>query len=154
MLGGYWLSGDLVRRSADGEFFHVDRAVDRIRTDAGDGYSALMEEELLLAIDELADCSVVAGQRHGRTVPAALVTLREKAPAADLLRRANAVLEGVGQPVLALLEIAPSPEAVPLGPTGKVLKRQLREKYASLEDYAPADPAAVAVAEDAKAAGA
>ena len=42
MLSGYWLSGDLVRRSADGEFFHVDRAVDRIRTDMGDGHSALM----------------------------------------------------------------------------------------------------------------
>ncbi|MBH0244661.1 acyl--CoA ligase, partial [Streptomyces cavourensis] len=67
MLAGYWLSGDLVRRSADGEFFHVDRAVDRIRTDAGDGYSALMEEELLLAVEELADCSVVAAQDRGRT---------------------------------------------------------------------------------------
>lgn len=154
MLGGYWLSGDLVRRAADGEFFHVDRAVDRIRTDAGDGYSALMEEELLLAVDELADCSVVAGRRLGRTVPAALVTLRKQVPAEDLLRRANAVLEGVGQPTLALLEIAPSPDAVPLGPTGKVLKRQLRERYAALEEYVPADPAAVAVAEDAKAAGA
>ncbi|MFB7020047.1 AMP-binding protein, partial [Streptomyces microflavus] len=67
MLAGYWLSGDLVRRSADGEFFHVDRAVDRIRTEAGDGYSALMEEELLLAVEELADCSVVAAEDRGRT---------------------------------------------------------------------------------------
>ncbi|NEE52627.1 acetyl-CoA synthetase, partial [Streptomyces sp. SID8455] len=65
MLAGYWLSGDLVRRSADGEFFHVDRAVDRIRTEAGDGYSALMEEELLLAVEELADCSVVAAKDRG-----------------------------------------------------------------------------------------
>ncbi|MEU5366057.1 class I adenylate-forming enzyme family protein [Streptomyces sp. NPDC005925] len=154
MLAGYWLSGDLVRRSADGEFFHVDRAVDRIRTDTGDGYSALMEEELLLAVDELADCSVVAGRRNGRTVPAALVTLRRQASAADLLRRANAALERAGQPSLALLEIAPSPEDVPLGPTGKVLKRLLREKYAALEDYRPADPRAVAVADGTKAADA
>lgn len=149
MLGGFWLSGDLVRRSADGEFFHVDRAVDRIRTEAGDGYSALMEEELLLGIEELADCSVVAGQERGRTVPVALVTLREQVPAADLLRRANAVLERAAQPALALLEIAPTAADVPLGPTGKVLKRQLRERYAALEDYRPADPEAVAVAEDA-----
>lgn len=145
MLAGYWLSGDLVRRSADGEFFHVDRAVDRIRTEAGDGYSALMEEELLLAVEELADCSVVAAKDRGRTVAAAIVTLRQEATAEDLLRRANAALDRADQPRLALLEIAPTPEAIPLGPTGKVLKRQLREKYATLETYRPADPKAVAV---------
>jgi acyl-coenzyme A synthetase/AMP-(fatty) acid ligase len=145
MLAGYWLSGDLVRRSADGEFFHVDRAVDRIRTEAGDGYSALMEEELLLAVEELADCSVVAAKDRGRTVAAAIVTLRQETTAEDLLRRANAALDRAGQPRLALLEIAPTPEAIPLGPTGKVLKRQLREKYAALETYRPADPKAVAV---------
>ncbi|MEV6858410.1 class I adenylate-forming enzyme family protein [Streptomyces microflavus] len=145
MLAGYWLSGDLVRRSADGEFFHVDRAVDRIRTEAGDGYSALMEEELLLAVEELADCSVVAAKDRGRTVAAAIVTLRQEATAEDLLRRANAALDRAGQPRLALLEIAPTPEAIPLGPTGKVLKRQLRAKYAALETYRPADPKAVAV---------
>lgn len=145
MLAGYWLSGDLVRRSADGEFFHVDRAVDRIRTETGDGYSALMEEELLLAVEELADCSVVAAQDRGRTVPAAIVTLRRETTAEDLLHRANAALDRAGQPRLALLEIAPTPEAIPLGPTGKVLKRRLREKYAALEEYRPADPKAVAV---------
>ncbi|MET8498005.1 class I adenylate-forming enzyme family protein [Streptomyces microflavus] len=146
MLAGYWLSGDLVRRSADGEFFHVDRAVDRIRTEAGDGYSALMEEELLLAVEELADCSVVAAKDRGRTVAAAIVTLRQETTAEDLLRRANAALDRAGQPRLALLEIAPTPEAIPLGPTGKVLKRQLRDKYAALETYRPTDPKAVAVA--------
>ncbi|MCZ7417485.1 MULTISPECIES: AMP-binding protein [unclassified Streptomyces] len=147
MLSGYWLSGDLVRRSADGEYFHVDRAVDRIRTADGDGYSALMEEELLLAIEELADCSVVAGQHRGRVVPVALVTLRREAATADLLERANDVLAGVGQPTLLLLEIAPSPQDVPLGPTGKVLKRRLRERYAALEDYQASDPHAVALAD-------
>ncbi|MEU6731917.1 class I adenylate-forming enzyme family protein [Streptomyces physcomitrii] len=154
MLSGYWLSGDLVRRSADGEFYHVDRAVDRIRTAEGDGYSALMEEELLLGIEELADCSVVAGQDRGRTVPVGLVTLRQDVAPEALLRRANAILTEAGQPALALLEIAPSPEDVPLGPTGKVLKRQLREKYADLAEYRPADPAAVARAEGTAAAGA
>ncbi|MBH0247408.1 hypothetical protein I3W98_38660, partial [Streptomyces cavourensis] len=88
---------------------------------------------------------VVAAQDRGRTVPAAIVTLRREATAEDLLRRANAALDRAGQPRLALLEIAPTPEAIPLGPTGKVLKRQLREKYAALEEYRPADPKAVAV---------
>ncbi|WKU43571.1 class I adenylate-forming enzyme family protein [Streptomyces sp. VNUA116] len=144
-LAGYWLSGDLVHRTEDGEYFHVDRAVDRIRTDAGDGYSALMEEEILLSLTEVADCAVVAGHDQDRTVPVALVRLfGGGGDAADLLRRANAVLDRIGQPRLALLEIAASPGDIPLGPTGKVLKRQLREKYLALHTYRPADPAAVA----------
>ncbi|MFC5722930.1 AMP-binding protein [Streptomyces gamaensis] len=149
MLGGYWLSGDLVSRTEDGDFFHVDRLVDRIRTDDGDGYSALMEEELLLNLKEIADCAVVAGHDHERTVPVALVRLYDgHGDAADLLRRANAVLDGIGQPRLAMLEIAASAGDIPLGPTGKVLKRQLREKYVAVHTYAPADPASVARAED------
>ncbi|MEO3977687.1 class I adenylate-forming enzyme family protein [Streptomyces sp. CAU 1734] len=144
MLAGYWLSGDLVRRSADGDYYHVDRAVDRIRTDTGDGYSALMEEELLLHLPEIADCSIVAAGLRGRTVPAAVVTLRTDAAPDDLLRRANTTLARAGQPPLALLEIAPGPDAIPVGPTGKVLKRQLREKYATLENHRPAGPAATA----------
>ncbi|MCD9194594.1 class I adenylate-forming enzyme family protein [Streptomyces albireticuli] len=158
-LAGYWLSGDLVHRTEEGDFFHVDRAVDRIRTEAGDGYSALMEEELLLGLDEVADCAVVAGHDHDRTVPVALVRLYDRAAggnggappardAVDLLRRANAVLDRIGQPRLALLEIAASPADLPLGPTGKVLKRQLREKYVSLRTYRPADPEAVATTAD------
>ncbi|MFE5868187.1 AMP-binding protein [Streptomyces roseifaciens] len=148
-LAGYWLSGDLVHRTEDGEYFHVDRAVDRIRTDAGDGYSALMEEEILLGLKEVADCAVVAGHDQDRTVPVALVRLFDGGgDAADLLRRANDVLDRIGQPRLALLEIAASPGDIPLGPTGKVLKRQLREKYVSLHTYRPADPAAVATAGD------
>ncbi|MGK5629442.1 AMP-binding protein [Streptomyces sp. URMC 123] len=146
MLGGYWLSGDLVHRTEDGDFFHVDRAVDAIRTEDGDGYSALMEEELLLHLPEIADCAIVAGRLRERTVPAAVVTLLAGgADPADLLARANAVLTGVGQPPLAFLEIAASPADIPLGPTGKVLKRQLREKYAALHAYRPADPKAAAL---------
>ncbi|MFC9178406.1 long-chain fatty acid--CoA ligase, partial [Streptomyces sp. NPDC057107] len=86
------------------------------------------------------------GPSGGRTVAAAVVTLRQDVTADDLLRRANAALDQAGQPRLALLEIAPTPDAIPLGPTGKVLKRQLRENYAALETYRPADPKAVAVA--------
>lgn len=146
-LSGYWLSGDLVHRTEDGDFFHVDRAVDAIRTEAGDGYSALMEEELLLHVTEIADCAVIAGRDDGRTVPVGVVRLYESAPPADpqeLLERANRVLEKARQPRLAYLEIVAGAEDIPTGPTGKVLKRQLREKYADLRSYEPADARAVA----------
>jgi acyl-coenzyme A synthetase/AMP-(fatty) acid ligase len=144
-LRGYWLSGDLVYRNADNEFFHVDRIADAIHTARGDGYSLLMEEVLLLNLPEIADCAVVAGRDAGETVPVALVRPRGRdSDSADLLRRGNGALAEIGQPELALLEIATSEAVIPTGPTGKVLKRHLREKYHNLHDYASAQSARTA----------
>ncbi|MGW1500961.1 class I adenylate-forming enzyme family protein [Streptomyces mirabilis] len=142
LLGSYRLTGDLAHKDADGEFFHVDRVIDRIRTAQGDGYSVLMEEALLLHIPQIADCAVVAGRDGERTVPVAVVRpYAEDADAAELLALANAALTGIGQPELAVLEIATRDEDIPVGPTEKTLKRQLREKYAALPAYATAAPA-------------
>jgi acyl-coenzyme A synthetase/AMP-(fatty) acid ligase len=146
-LAGYWLSGDLVYRDENDDYFHVDRAVDAIRTDRGDGYSVLMEEVLLLALDEVADCAVVAGRDGGRTVPVAVVRPHRPGPApADLLRQANKALADAGQPELAALEIARSDDDLPTGATGKVLKRLLREKYADLPTYLATRPAGAVAA--------
>lgn len=136
-LNGYRLSGDLAYRTADGDFYHVDRFVDRIRTEEGDGFSVLMEEIILLGLPEVADCAVVAGQDGSRVVPAAVVRLCESARAepAKLLERANAELAARAQPELALLEIAVEDSDIPAGPTGKALKRRLRERYADLPAY-------------------
>ncbi|MDG4534745.1 class I adenylate-forming enzyme family protein [Streptomyces sp. AV19] len=147
-LGDYRLSGDLVHRTADGDFFHVDRLVDRIRTDAGDGYSVLMEEILLLALPEAADCAVVAGRDDGTVVPVAVVRRRDgdSTPPATLLERANAALAERDQPPLAVLDLAAKDADIPTGPTGKVLKRQLRERYADLRGHlATRDAAAFAI---------
>lgn len=135
-LSGYWLSGDLVYRDAEGDYFHVDRAVDRIVSPSGVGYSLLMEEILLLALDEVADCAVVAGVDGNQTVPVAIV--RTKQSGADpqhLLVRASDALTSAGQPPLAVLEIARTDADIPLGATGKTLKGELRERYADLLSY-------------------
>ncbi|WP_438306573.1 class I adenylate-forming enzyme family protein (plasmid) [Streptomyces sp. HUAS TT11] len=136
-LNGYRLSGDLAYRTTGGDFYHVDRLVDRIRTTEGDGFSVLMEEILLLSLPEAADCAVVAGQDGGRTVPVAVVRLYESTQAdpATLLERANSALADKGQPPIALLELAAEDADIPVGPTGKTLKRQLRERYADLPAY-------------------
>ncbi|WP_372405893.1 AMP-binding protein [Streptomyces luteireticuli] len=144
-LAGYWLSGDLVYREGD-DFFHVDRAVDAIRTPDGDGYSVLMEEILLMHLAEVRDCAVAAGHLGGTPTPVAVVRTDGAADPGDLLRRANAALAAAGQPALALLEIAEDASGIPVGPTGKVLKRMLREKYADLADYAATGTAAFATA--------
>ncbi|MGA5193269.1 class I adenylate-forming enzyme family protein [Streptomyces exfoliatus] len=135
-LGSWRLTGDLALKDADGEFFHVDRVVDRIPTANGDGYSVLMEETLLLHVPQIADCAVVAGRVGERTVPVAVVRPHsEGAAAAELLRLANAALTENGQPVLALLDLACTEADIPVGPTEKTLKRQLRDKYADLTTY-------------------
>ena len=119
--------------------------VDAIHTDDGSGYSVLMEEELLLRLPEMEDCAVVAGAYAApRCRWPSYAAADAGADPAVLLARANEVLAAIGQPPLALLELAGSDEDIPLGPTGKVLKRQLRERYASLHTYAPRRPAATA----------
>ncbi|MFE2377098.1 class I adenylate-forming enzyme family protein [Streptomyces sp. NPDC059398] len=143
-LAGYWLSGDLAYRTADGDFYHADRIVDAIHTPGGTGYSVLMEETLLLQLPEVADCAVVAGGAGGVTLPVALVRLRGEADPGDLLRRANKALADIGQPPLALLETARDASDIPVGSTGKVLKRLLRERYGDLRGHIETHPTGVA----------
>jgi acyl-coenzyme A synthetase/AMP-(fatty) acid ligase len=87
-----------------------------------------MEESLLGHFDEMEDCTVVAGWVDGRLAPVAVVRARAELPP-DILDRANGVLRAIGQPALARLERAVDQADLPVGVTGKVLKRLLRDKY-------------------------
>lgn len=132
-LAGYWLTGDIAYRDEGGRFFQVDRAVDAIQTDNGVAYSVLMEEIVLTEVPHIADCTIVAGGRGDRTVPVAVVKLHTSTgDERALLAEANAALRKNRLPHLALLEIARTEEDFPVGVTGKVLKRQLRDKYKTL----------------------
>lgn len=131
-LMGYWLSGDLVYRDKQNQYYHIDRAVDAIRTPNGNGYSVLMEETLLLTLPEISDCAIVAGWDGTKVVPVAVVKCHQKTKAEDLLIRANEALRSSGQLELAVLDIAQSEADIPVGATGKVLKSRLREKYNNL----------------------
>jgi acyl-coenzyme A synthetase/AMP-(fatty) acid ligase len=130
-LSGYWLSGDLAHTDQHGRFYHVDRAIDAIPVGNGIGYSVLMEEMLLSGLPEIHDCVVVAGSINGETRPIALVMLHDHCTSdtADLLHKANTILRNNNKPELAHLDITEPGTSMPLGPTGKVLKRQLREKF-------------------------
>jgi acyl-coenzyme A synthetase/AMP-(fatty) acid ligase len=138
LLNGYWLTGDVARRDADGYFYHLDRTVDVIDTIAGPVYSLPIEEVLLADCDDLVmDCSVVGvpgpageGQR-----PIAVVRLQETAAGTTeeaLLDRANKELADKGMSPLAAVKIVREPADFPLGPTGKALKRELRTRWATL----------------------
>ncbi|MEU6234824.1 class I adenylate-forming enzyme family protein [Kitasatospora sp. NPDC047058] len=139
-LAGYWLTGDVARRDAEGRFHHLDRTVDVIDTAAGPVYSLPVEEVLLADCAELVqDCSVVGvpgGPGEGQR-PIAVVRLQAAAEAAEVgadevLDAANKALAGAGLAALAAVRIARTAEDLPLGPTGKVLKRELRTRFATL----------------------
>lgn len=140
MLGGYWLSGDLAYRDEAQRFYHVDRAADMIRTAAGPVYSVLTEEILLAHLPEIADCAVFAAAAGGPPEAVGLVQLRDGRPADGLLHRANEILARLGQPPLAGLHVTGGDRAIPVGVTGKVLKRQLRSAAAQGQRGAPPPP--------------
>jgi acyl-coenzyme A synthetase/AMP-(fatty) acid ligase len=143
-LNGYWLTGDVAYKDAEGNFYHLDRTVDVIDTVAGPVYSLPIEEVLIADCAEIVrDCSVVGvPSPTGRgQAPIAVVDLQ--ADAADwtaeaILEKANKELATAGLAALAAVIIARTPEDFPLGPTGKVLKRQLRTRHARLFADSPA----------------
>lgn len=130
LLGGYWLSGDLVYRDGAGRFYHVDRAVDAVPTAAGTVYSVLTEEILLAHLPQVEDCVVVGSEVGDEVVAVALVRLRH-GDVDGLLERANAALGSLGRPPLADVREVDA-ASVPVGVTGKVLKRHLRQASADV----------------------
>ncbi|MGP3732437.1 class I adenylate-forming enzyme family protein [Streptomyces sp. GDS52] len=134
-LAGYWLPGDMAYRDSQGDFFLVDRAVDAIHTKGGTGYSVFMEEVVLNDVSGLGDVAVIAGRKDGEVVPVAVVTTDAAPEPEKLLALANESLDAAGHPRLGFLEIVYDKADFPVGVTGKVLKRQLREKYADLATY-------------------
>jgi acyl-coenzyme A synthetase/AMP-(fatty) acid ligase len=135
-LNGFWLTGDVARRDSEGNFYHLDRTVDVIDTLAGPVYSLTLEEILLADCAEVVqDCSVIGVPApEGGQRPIAIVRLQ--AEAADwteeaVLDKANKELAEAGLAQLAAVSIVRAETDFPLGPTGKVLKRELRTKFAT-----------------------
>ncbi|RJL34091.1 class I adenylate-forming enzyme family protein [Bailinhaonella thermotolerans] len=136
-LNGYWLTGDVARRDSEGRFYHLDRTVDVIDTLDGPVYSLPIEEVLIAdCADLVLDCSVVGvpapdgGQR-----PIAVVRLQAEAAGAtaeEVREKAGKALAAAGLAPLAAVVIARADDDLPLGPTGKVLKRELRTRHAAL----------------------
>ncbi|RSN12480.1 long-chain fatty acid--CoA ligase [Nonomuraea sp. WAC 01424] len=135
-LNGYWLTGDVARRDAEGNFYHLDRTVDVIDTLAGPVYSLPVEEVLIAdCADLVQDCSVVGVPADEGQVPVAVVRPQAEAAgvgAEEVRDKANKALADAGLATLAAVILARTEQDYPLGPTGKVLKRELRTRHAAL----------------------
>ena len=135
-LNGFWLTGDVARRDAEGNFYHLDRTVDVIDTVDGPVYSLPIEEVLIAdCADVVLDCAAVGVPAGAGHRPIAVVQLQANATdsAEDaILEKANKALANAGLTTLAAVVIARTAVDYPLGPTGKVLKRELRTRHAGI----------------------
>ncbi len=127
---GYYLTGDLMYRDADGWYYHLDRAVDAVDLGGGNWlYTALSEERILARCPDVRDCTIVAGARDGEVVTDVLLMLEsgdEKSP-----EREAAIRAALGPAAAATLRgIVVVPESdIVFGPTGKVRKFLMRQRH-------------------------
>lgn len=130
-LNGYYLTGDLMYRDAEGYYYHVDRAVDAIDLGGGNWlYTAMSEERVLAGCADVRDCTVVsAAAADGTVVTDVLLTLF---PTADPERdRTPAVAAALTEAAAATLRhvIVIGEDQLVVGPTGKVRKFLMRQRH-------------------------
>jgi acyl-coenzyme A synthetase/AMP-(fatty) acid ligase len=141
---GWYLTGDLMYRDADGFYYHMDRAVDAV--DLGDGkwlYTAMSEERILVRCPDVRDCTVVAVREGGsRAGSSAGPAGRRSSVVSDVLLllapgadpdadRTAAVREALGEAAGATLRrvVAVPEDDIVVGPTGKVRKFLMRQRH-------------------------
>jgi long-chain acyl-CoA synthetase len=140
---GYFLTGDVVRRDERGNFYQLDRTPDVITTADGPAYSLPMEEVVLTATLAL-DAAVFAvddPSTPGKSRPAGVVLFDDEEPRPgpeEILARCNGALAERGLTELAALIVATDRTDLPVGVTGKVLKRVLRDRHRRLLSAPPA----------------
>ena len=125
--GGWFHSGDLVRRDEDGFLWVVDRKKDMIISGGENIYCAEVEDALA-AHPGIADVSIIGipDDRWGEVPLAVLVPRDPQSPPTveDLAQFCSTRLAGYKRP--RRVEIV---SELPRNAGGKVLKRSLREKY-------------------------
>jgi acyl-coenzyme A synthetase/AMP-(fatty) acid ligase len=127
---GWSLYGDLVYRTEDGLFYHMDRATDAVSlADGRQIFTALSEERVLATMSEVIDCTAVVVSENGSVTTDFLLELDPDAdPSID---RTERVRVAIGEPAGSTLRrvVAVSTEDIPVTVTGKVRKVLLRQQY-------------------------
>ena len=127
--GGWFHSGDLGVADAEGRITVVDRKKDMIKT-GGENVASREVEECVYELDGVAEVAVfaVADPRWVEAVTAVVVPRPGSAlRVVDVIAHCRQRLAGYKVPKHVALA-----DALPKNPSGKVLKRQLREQYAHL----------------------
>src|SRR5262249_48066279 len=131
-FGRYWLTGDVGYQSPEGDFYQVDRAVDVVNTAFGPLYS-LVTEELLQALPGIHDATVIGVERTPMKIHSAVAlivpakdSVVEVASVLDVLRRLPVFDRDLPQFAVCAAVLCDG-HGLPAGPTGKILKRSLRD---------------------------
>jgi acyl-coenzyme A synthetase/AMP-(fatty) acid ligase len=145
-LNSHWLTGDVGYRKDDGTFYQLDRSYDVITTPSGSLYSLATEEFLLDAIPGIHDAVVIGANRFPLNTQATVaIVVPEGGQAVD----PTVVLDKLREleqfdhelpPFTLCAAIVEDSGKVPVGCTGKVLKRTLRDSFWGMyRDYAAGD---------------
>ncbi len=123
---GWFFTGDVAYREADGNFIQLDREVDVIHTKCADVYTLPIEETIHKHPAIFDACVYGERQLDGTTLPAAALSLRTgfQLSAEALQRELNEMLSTLER--LHRVDILPWTE-FPMGVTGKTLKRVFSE---------------------------
>ncbi|MEO1338239.1 MAG: hypothetical protein AAFV29_21525, partial [Myxococcota bacterium] len=134
VIDGWWWTVDVVYQDWWGRYFHLDRAADTIHTVGGPVYTLVVEESAMMHPDVVeAACFAVPGP-DGTEVALVACVLKDDAQSnvESILSWTNDKIE-VGHKAFGVVQVALND--LPLGLTGKVLKRKLREIY--VDHYRP-----------------
>jgi fatty-acyl-CoA synthase len=127
--GGWFHSGDLATIDDEGYISVVDRKKDMIKT-GGENVASREVEEAIYRLSQVSEVAVV-GLPHPRWVEAvtAVIVLKpgQTLSEAEVLAYCNAQMAGFKAPKGVVFV-----ESLPKNPSGKLLKRQLREQHAAL----------------------
>lgn len=124
--GGWFHSGDLATIDDEGYITVVDRKKDMIKT-GGENVASREVEEMIYRLPQVSEVAVV-GVPHPRWVEAVVAVVVPKAgqalTEAEVLAHCQQHLAGFKAPKAVVFA-----EALPKNPSGKLLKRELRQKY-------------------------
>jgi fatty-acyl-CoA synthase len=127
--GGWFHSGDLGTVDDEGYITVVDRKKDMIKT-GGENVASREVEETIYRLPQVSEVAVV-GINHPRWVEAVVAIIVVKTghslSEAEVLAHCHAQMAGFKAPKGVVFV-----DALPKNPSGKLLKRQLREQHAAL----------------------
>ncbi|WP_339677395.1 AMP-binding protein [uncultured Zhongshania sp.] len=129
---GYLLTGDIGRIDERGYLFVVDRLKDII-VSGGENISSLEVESVLMRHPAVADAAVIGAphEKWGEIVLALLV-VKSQVNASEISEFTREYLSGFKVPKLIVFI-----DSIPRNAGGKILKRKLRESYATPNESAP-----------------
>jgi len=127
--GGWFHSGDLATIDDEGFITVVDRKKDMIKT-GGENVASREVEEMIYRLPQVSEVAVI-GLPHPRWVEAVTAVVVVKAgqslSAAEVMAHCTAGMAGFKAPKHVVFA-----QALPKNPSGKLLKRELRQTYATL----------------------